>query len=114
MISKLQLLKRERTLSLTEGSWGYKKTMTNIFRAIAVSTALYALILLAPIQTAALAQGGGSTPRATMSSSTPNNPDQEHHNWGWLGLLGLLGLAGLRRRTDTTYTPDIKPEMPAR
>ncbi len=29
-----------------------------------------------------------------------NNPPEEHHDYGWIGLIGLLGLAGLRKRPD--------------
>lgn len=46
-----------------------------------------------------------------------DNPREEHHNYGWVGLLGLLGLAPffMRKRTDdyraattTTERTDVR------
>ncbi len=80
----------------------------NMTRALAVSTALSALLLIGPMQTSASAQSSGSKSGTTMNSSAPADQNQEHHDYGWVGLLGLAGLAGLRRRSDTSYTPDVR------
>jgi hypothetical protein len=48
--------------------------------------------------------GGGATGGARTATDTRND---DHSNWGWVGLLGLLGLAGLmkgRRHDHVTHT----------
>ena len=43
-----------------------------------------------------------TTSAPTDAASTVSQPDQDHHDWGWLGLIGLVGLAGLRRQPRDT------------
>jgi hypothetical protein len=48
--------------------------------------------------------GQATTGQTTAGrATTGNGGDQDNHsNWGWIGLAGLLGLAGLMKRRDTT------------
>ena len=58
-------------------------------------------LTLAPLTIPASAQSN-SSPQANTTSSTDNAPrdsnrDNDHRDWGWLGLIGLAGLAGLAK-----------------
>ncbi len=70
---------------------------TNHLRLLAVFCAGMALApMVLTAQTTA-------TPATTTSATVvDDNPREEHHNYGWVGLLGLLGLAPffMRKRTD--------------
>ena len=48
-----------------------------------------------------------TTPSTTSTrSDTAVRTNDDHRDWGWLGLLGLAGLLGLRRRDRDTPTID--------
>lgn len=67
-----------------------------------------ASLLLVPLNIPAQAQTNTGT-TSTQQNSDVNqagpinyNTEQDHNNWGWLGLLGLTGLAGLARKSRPT------------
>ena len=43
---------------------------------------------------------------STARDNTAARSDDDHRDWGWLGLLGLAGLLGLRRRDGNTQSVD--------
>ena len=46
-----------------------------------------------------------TTPSATTTRQDADiRKDNDHSNWGWLGLLGLAGLLGLRRDRNSQTT----------
>lgn len=84
---------------------------TNHLRLLAVFCAGMALSpMVLTAQTTA-------TPAITSATATDDNPREEHHDYGWVGLLGLLGLAPLlmgkrtdyRAATTTTERTDGRP-----
>ena len=46
--------------------------------------------------TAPITRNDTTAPAVRSDTTAPRNED--HNNWGWVGLLGLLGLAGLTGR----------------
>ncbi len=56
--------------------------------------------MVGPLHTTAYAANVTPAPAVTTADPVNNNPPEEHHDYGWIGLIGLLGLAGLRKRRD--------------
>ena len=54
--------------------------------------------------------GSTTTTTPSSTSTTRDNAaartDDDHRDWGWLGLIGLAGLLGLRRRDGGTQSVD--------
>ncbi|MEH1768865.1 WGxxGxxG family protein [Nostoc sp.] len=76
-------------------------------------------LAITPLIMPALAQSSTS-PQTNTTSTTDNTSlqgadrrDNDHFNWGWLGLLGLVGLAGLGKRNRSEPTayrdPNVTP-----
>jgi hypothetical protein len=61
--------------------------------------------------TAVLLMTGSAVAQSTPDNSTPNTQraDDNHHDYGWVGLIGLAGLAGLAgRKRDHDRTVDTR------
>ncbi|HMB05334.1 MAG TPA: WGxxGxxG family protein [Isosphaeraceae bacterium] len=68
------------------------------------ATSILALGLTLTLAGPASAQATNDPAGTTAGTNTVTTTRQDDHtDWGWLGLLGLLGLAGLLRRNDTTH-----------
>lgn len=58
--------------------------------------------------TPVIAQTDNGTTSATTRTDDGNN---DHHDWGWIGLAGLLGLLGLRKKDDKHIHVERRSEM---
>lgn len=81
---------------------------------ITVAATFLTMVALANSPVRAQVTAADSARAPSAAPATTERPDNEHHDWGWLGLLGLAGLAGLRRHEPTVVRRDVPNDPSAR
>jgi len=80
----------------------YMNTLLRLRLVLACCMAL-GLSTIAAFGQAATSPNSATDQTTAGQTTTANRGDQDNHsNWGWIGLAGLLGLAGLMKRRDAT------------